>query len=168
MRTKFAKSQLRSYPLPTTSTHLRQQSPSRVNGHYYHLARQRTATCWPNLSSMFSFFSFFFFPLSAIITSSSTRVHPHPPPVPIRAHPHSSPVTPTHAHQSIHPTRVHHRVQHSRITGADLGRSSAFHFVCRPLRIIRNALLVPARVRRVRWAFKPLWLAHVQSCTSSR
>ena len=130
--TKFAKSQLQSYPLPTTSTHLHQQSPSHINGHYYHLTRQWTATCWPNLSSMFSFFSFFF-PLSLIITSSSTQVHLRPPPVPICPHLCSSPITPTHTHQSIHPTCIHHCVQHSRITGANLGCSGVFHFVCRPL-----------------------------------
>ena len=72
--------------LPTTSTHPHQQSPPpRVNGHYHHLARQRTATRWPSLSIGFLFLSFFF-PLYATITSlalESIHVHHLSPSVPI-------------------------------------------------------------------------------------
>ena len=136
-RTKFPKSQLRSHPLPTTSTHPCQQSPpSRVNGHYHHLVRQRTTTSWPNLSSMFSFFLFFFFPLNTIITSSSTRVHPRPSPVPIRAHPRSSPVAPTIPSPTSEvsaTTHVHHRVQHSKITG--------MYLICISTRFARDILI---------------------------
>ena len=98
---------------PLTSTHPHQQSPPpHVNGHYHHLARQWTTTCWPHSSSKF-FFSFF--SLNAIITSHSSpsasitcpypcpsasvtiRIHHLPPSVPIRIHhhPHPLPVAPT-------------------------------------------------------------------------
>ena len=48
---------------------------------------------------------FLFLSTNVIITSSSTQVHPCPPPAPIYAHPHLSPVAPSHTHQSIHPRR---------------------------------------------------------------
>ena len=77
--------------------------PIRVNSHHHRASTAATTTSrvngQPRVVPIYQvcFVFVFFLSTNAIITSSSTRVHPHPPPAPIRAHPRSSPVAPTRA-----------------------------------------------------------------------
>ena len=70
-----------------------------------------------------------------IITSSSTRVHPHPSPVCIHAHPRALPVAPTSPSpmSEVSATTDVHHVQHSKITG--------MYLICISTRVAHDILI---------------------------